>query len=156
MKIPLTVNGVHHQLDLEPDMPLLLVLRNDLGLHSPRFGCGKEQCGACRVLVDDKLRYSCTLQAQEASGCAVKTLEGFSTDETLHPLQEAFLELNAGQCGYCLSGILVTACHLLVSNPNPDRRQIQEALADHLCRCGAHNRIINAVLRGAQLVNESF
>ena len=127
----------------------ILSVRNELGLNSPRYGCGKEQCGACRVLVDGELKYSCTLRAGEVAGKAVLTVEGLSGDHLLHPLQESFLTLNAGQCGYCLSGILMVAYELLARNPQPTREDIQIALKDNLCRCGAHNRIIRAIQRAA-------
>ena len=145
MTISFTVNGHPAELDSEPETTLLFALRNKLELNSPRYGCGSEQCGACRVLVDDSLAYACTMPLSEVAGKDVVTVEGLPDGDKLHPLQTALLEVNAGQCGYCLSGILMAAHALLARNPRPTREQIQAALDDHLCRCGAHNRIIKAI-----------
>ena len=145
MSISFTVNGHPADLACEPDTTLLLALRNELELNSPRYGCGSEQCGACRVLVDGSLAYACTLPVGEVAGKDVVTVEGLPDGDKLHPLQTAVLEVNAGQCGYCLSGILMAAHALLARNPRPAREEIQAALDDHLCRCGAHNRIIKAI-----------
>ena len=144
-----TVNGKPKTVTVDDDTPLLYVLRDELGLNSPRYGCGLEQCGACRVQLDDDLVYACTMPVREVTGDVI-TVEGFSRQgEKLHRLQESFLALNAGQCGYCLSGILVTAQHLLTHNPAPTRSDVQIALEPHLCRCGAHNRIIDAIMTAA-------
>ena len=149
-KISLKVNGADRQLTIEPDTPLLYVLRNDLGLSSPRQGCNQEQCGACRVIMDGKAVYACTTTILEANNREVTTVEGLGVDGVLHPLQQAIVDENGAQCGYCLSGIINSAVLLLKANPSPDRSAIQTALKDHLCRCGAHTRIIKAIERAAR------
>lgn len=143
------LNGEDVEVDVDNTAPLLTVLRNDLKTTSPRYGCGQEQCGACRVIVDGELAHSCTLPMEAVAGKSVTTLEGLTTDGRLDALQEAFIDENAGQCGFCLSGVIVTAKVLLSHNPNPTRREIQTALDDNLCRCGAHNRMIRAIQRAA-------
>ena len=143
------VNGRKVALTVEPTTPLLAVLRNALGLTGSRFGCGLEQCGACMVLVDGAPIYACTREVGTVAGKQVTTVEGLANGESLHPLQQAFLAEQAGQCGYCLSGILISAKALLDRNPRPSRADIVAALDKHLCRCGAHNRIIRAVERAA-------
>jgi nicotinate dehydrogenase subunit A len=130
--------------------PLLSLLRDELNLSGPKLGCGEGECGACMVLVDGRPQTSCNLPLWAVNGHAVTTLEGLGTAEKPNALQQAFLDENAGQCGYCLSGILVSASALLQHTPNPTRAQICEALDKHLCRCGAHDRIIRAVQRAAQ------
>jgi nicotinate dehydrogenase subunit A len=148
-RFEITVNGATRAVEAEEDTALLYVLRNDLGLKGSRFGCGHEQCGACMVLVDGKPAYACTLPASAVAGKRVTTVEGLGTAQAPHPLQEAFLAEQAGQCGYCLSGILISAAALLERNANPSRTEVIAALEPHLCRCGAHNRIVRAVLRAA-------
>ena len=145
MNIQFSVNDESVTVDAAEDCPLLYVLRNDLGLTGPRFGCGAEQCGACRVLVDGLPAYSCTVTAAACDGKSVTTAEGMD-----HPVQQALLDLNAGQCGYCLTGIVTSAIHLLNNTPRPTRAEIQQALDDHLCRCGSHNRIIRAIQLAAE------
>jgi len=145
----LTVNGVSSSVDAADDTPLLYVLRNDLDLKATRFGCGNEQCGSCLVLVDGKPAYACTLPLSEVRGRAVTTVEGLGTEANPHRLQRALLEEQAGQCGYCLSGIMIRAAALLEANPSPDEAAVRAALDGHLCRCGAHNRIVRAVMRAA-------
>jgi nicotinate dehydrogenase subunit A len=145
----LTVNGARTQVRAAEATPLLDVLRNELGLKAARFGCGLEQCGACKVLVDGEPAFSCTLPVSSVSGRKVTTLEGLGTAEAPHPLQRAFLDEQAGQCGYCLSGILISASALLAANPDPSRASIVAALDGHLCRCGAHLRIVRAIERAA-------
>ena len=149
-----TVNGEPRSVEAEEDTPLLAVLRNHLGLRSARFGCGDEQCGACMVLVDGEPVYSCTRPISTVGGTTVVTLEGLGSAEKPHPLQQAFLEQQAGQCGYCLSGILISAKTLLDGNPHPSRAAIVAALDPHLCRCGAHVRIIAAVERAAAALRD--
>jgi nicotinate dehydrogenase subunit A len=144
------LNGAPVAPEIEPDAPLLAALRGPLGLSGPRFGCGAEQCGACVVLLDGAPAFACTLPVSAAAGRQVETVEGLGTPEAPHPLQAAFLELQAGQCGYCLSGILMAAAGLLRRVARPDEAEIKAALAPHLCRCGSHNRIIRAVLRAAE------
>jgi len=141
----LTLNGQQRTLTADGGTSLLHVLRNEFGINSAKYGCGTEQCGACRVLVDGEITCACTRILAETSGADVVTVEGLSKDGQLHPLQRSFLGLNAGQCGYCLSGILITAYKLLQTNSHPSRSEIAAALKDNLCRCGAHNRIIDAI-----------
>ena len=143
--IALTVNGLSHQVHAEGTKPLLAVLREDLGLRGSRFGCGAEQCGACMVLVDGMPVTACTRELGSVAGRSVTTVES----STLDRLRQAFLDEQAGQCGYCLSGILISAAALLNEKAVPSRQQIVEALDRHLCRCGVHNRIIRAVQRAA-------
>ncbi len=150
MQFHLDINDQALEVDAEPDTPLIYVLRNDLDLSSVRYGCGEEQCGACRILVDDELAFACTLTLAEVGTRKITTVEGLSSGSGLHPLQDAFLGENAAQCGYCASGVLIAAAHLLQHNPAPTRQEIQQALAGNLCRCGAHNRIIKAVQRAAR------
>lgn len=143
------LNGAPVAPEIEDDAPLLAALRGPLGLSGPRFGCGAEQCGACVVLLDGAPAFACALPVSTAAGKRVETVEGLGTPEAPHPLQRAFLDLQAGQCGYCLSGILMASAALLRREPRPTDRQVREALDPHLCRCGAHNRIVQAVLRAA-------
>ncbi len=145
----LVVNGQAVTVDAEEATPLLAVLRNRLGLMATRFGCGLEQCGACMVLIEGTPAYACSRPIWTAAGKTVTTVEGLGTPEAPHPLQSAFLAEQAGQCGYCLSGILISAKALIDRNPEPSRAEIAAALDHHLCRCGAHNRIIRAVERAA-------
>jgi nicotinate dehydrogenase subunit A len=149
MQIALTVNGRIVDVEAHESASLLDVLRNQLGLRATRFGCGLEQCGACTVLVDGEPVQSCTRLVTTVAGKSVTTLEGLGRDGALHPLQEAFLAEQAGQCGYCLAGILMAAKALLDRNRNPTRAEIAAALDSNLCRCGAHNRILRAVTRAA-------
>jgi nicotinate dehydrogenase subunit A len=131
--------------------PLLDVLRNHLDLKGARYGCGLEQCGSCMVLIDGEAAYSCARDVGSVAGRSVTTIEGLGTPANPHPLQRAFLEEQAGQCGYCLSGIIVSAAALLARNPSPTRADVVAALDNHLCRCGTHTRIIAAVLRAARM-----
>lgn len=153
--IAFTVNGrAVNVVAPHDDTPLLDVLRNHLGLTGTRFGCGLEQCGCCIVLIDGKPEKSCGRGIASVAGRSVTTIEGLGTPEKPHPLQQAFLEEQAGQCGYCLSGILISAKALLDRNPSPSRAQIVRALDDNLCRCGAHNRILRAVEKAAARLRE--
>lgn len=152
--IDLVLNGEPHSVEAEESASLLDVLRGPLGVSGARFGCGLGQCGACAVLIDGREEAACTLSIEAAAGKAVLTSEGLGAPERPHPLQAAFLELQAGQCGYCLSGILVGAKALLDRNPDPSRREIAEALDWHLCRCGVHNRILDAVALAARRMRE--
>lgn len=129
---------------------MLYILRNDLELSGPRFGCGLSQCGACTVLVDGKPTRSCVTAIAAAGGKNITTLEGLGTLDKLHPLQRAFIEEQAAQCGYCANGMIMTAKALLDKNPRPSEAQVRKALAANLCRCGTHNRIVRAVLRAAK------
>ena len=146
----LRVNGATRTVRTEADTPLLYVLRNDLELNGPKFGCGLAQCGACTVQVDGRAIRSCVTPVSSLAGKAVTTLEGLGTLDKLHPLQEAFLDEQAAQCGYCTSGMIMSAKALLDSNPKPSDAQIKQALAGNLCRCGTHNRIVRAVQRAAR------
>lgn len=145
----LVVNGEARRVEAAADTPLIHVLRNQLGLMGTRYGCGLEQCGSCMVLLDGEPVHACTRAMDAADGRAVTTIEGLGTTDALHALQQAFLDEQAGQCGYCLAGILVSAKALLDRDPDPDRAAIVAALDGHLCRCGAHTRIIRAVERAA-------
>jgi len=145
-----TINGRPVEVTADGRDPLLTVLRNDLGLKGTRFGCGLEQCGACMVLVDGEPSYSCSRELETVAGRSIVTVEGLGRDGALHPLQEAFIAEQAGQCGYCLSGILISAAALLARNPSPSRSEIIGALDRHLCRCGVHNRIVRAVEKAAE------
>jgi len=154
MAIELSVNGQAVSVTAAPDTPLLDVLRNHLDLKATRYGCGLEQCGTCMVLIDGQAEYSCAREVGSVAGRSITTLEGMGTPEHLHPLQRAFLEEQAGQCGFCLSGILVSAKALLDRNPSPTRADIVAALDKHLCRCGAHPRILRAVEKAAAMIRE--
>ncbi len=149
MAITLAVNGATRQVEVAETVSLLEVLRNHLGLTGTRYGCGLEQCGCCMVLVDGEPAYACTREVGTVAGREVTTIEGLGTPAEPHPLQQAFLDEQAGQCGYCLSGILISAKALLDRNPQPSRADIVAALDKHLCRCGAHQRILHAVERAA-------
>jgi nicotinate dehydrogenase subunit A len=145
----ITVNGAAHEAQAEPDTPLLYVLRNELGLNGPRFGCGLAQCGACTVLLGGRPVRSCVTPLSAATSAPITTLEGLGTAEQPHPLQRAFLDEQAGQCGYCIPGIIMSAAALLAEQPAPTDAQIREALNGNLCRCGSHTRILRAVKRAA-------
>jgi nicotinate dehydrogenase subunit A len=151
--IQLTVNGKSHDLRVDdPQMPLLYALRNDLDLHGPRFGCGLAQCGACTVHVDGKSVRSCRFPVSAAAGKKVVTLEGLGTPQRPHPLQQAFIQEQAVQCGYCINGMIMEAAALLSANKRPSDDQIRQALAGNLCRCGTHTRIIQAVKRASEMM----
>jgi len=156
--VRIIVNGQAHNVDAERDVTLLSILRNDLGLTAAKYGCGIGKCGACTVLVEERARRSCMIPFDEASGVAITTLEGFAQPGSdtpwslMVPLRDAFLAEQAAQCGYCIPGILITAVALLDTTPNPSRHQIQDALADNLCRCGSQPRIIRAVERAARTI----
>jgi nicotinate dehydrogenase subunit A len=147
--ISLTVNGSEVAVAADPDTPLLDILRNHLGLIGAKFGCGLEQCGCCMVLIDGRPEKSCGKAVSTVAGKQVLTIEGLGTRERPHPLQQAFLDEQAGQCGYCLPGIIITAAALLDANPAPSREEIAGALDDNICRCGSHARILRAVERAA-------
>lgn len=156
--ISFTVNGHTATADINLADTLLHVLRNHIDLKGTRYGCGIEECGACMVLVNGKPAYSCTFAARDVDGQSVTTIEGLARDDgnthTLHPVQQAFLDEQAGQCGYCLSGIIVSATALLDANPDPSREQIVAALEPHLCRCGAQTRMLRAVECAAQTMRD--
>jgi len=153
--IELSINGKDITVEEEPTAFLLDVLRNRLGLMGARFGCGAGHCGACAVLVDGEDKSSCILEIGNLRGRRVVTLEGIGSERHPHPLQTALIELQAGQCGYCLAGIIVGAKGLLDRNPDPSRDDVIEALNGHLCRCGVHLRVIDAVLLAAKRMREA-
>jgi nicotinate dehydrogenase subunit A len=147
----LRVNGRSHPIRVDdPEMPLLYALRNNLDLHGPRFGCGLGQCGACTVHLEGKPVRSCSLPISQAAGKNILTLEGIGTPEKPHPLQQAFIEEQAVQCGYCINGMIMQAKALLDQNRKPSEAQIRQALAGNLCRCGTHVRIVRAVKRASE------
>jgi nicotinate dehydrogenase subunit A len=148
-KISLRVNGKTRAVDAEPDVPLLYVLRNDLELNGPKFGCGLAQCGACTVIVDGAAIRSCVTPATAVQNRAVTTLEGLGSSKNMHKIQQAFVEEQAAQCGYCINGMIMTTKALLDKNPKPTDGQIKQALAGNLCRCGTHMRILRAVKRAS-------
>jgi nicotinate dehydrogenase subunit A len=150
MSVTLKVNGVSRSVPAEPDTPLLYVLRNDFELNGAKYGCGLAQCGACTVLIDGKAARSCVTPISAVEKSEITTLEGLGTLDRLHPLQRAFIEEQAAQCGYCTNGMIMTAKELLDRNPQPNEQDVRTALAANLCRCGTHNRIVRAVLRSAQ------
>ncbi len=153
-ELTITVNGKQHRVQSAPDTPLLYVLRNELGLNGPQYGCGNENCGACTVLLGSKATKSCKLPVSDATGGAIITLEGLMTDGELHPVQRAFVEEQAAQCGYCSNGMIMTTAALLWKNPHPTDDQLRQALDDNLCRCGTHLRILRAVTRAAALLEQ--
>ena len=145
----ITVNGKDRSVSAEPETPLLYVLRDGLGLHGPRFGCGLGQCGACTVQIGSAAVRSCQLPVAKLQGRPVTTLEGLGTPEKPHRLQQAFIDEQAAQCGYCINGMIMTAKALLERNPHPGDAEIRSALDGNLCRCGTHLRIVRAVKRAA-------
>jgi nicotinate dehydrogenase subunit A len=151
--ITLRVNGIDHQVDADPDTPLLYVLRDDLGLNAAKFGCGLGQCGACTVIVDGKAVLSCVTPLLLLEGRHVTTLEGLGTVANPAPIQRAFIEEQAAQCGYCIAGIMMRAQALLMRKARPDDAEIRAALVPHLCRCGTHMRILSAIHRAARLMD---
>ena len=150
MAISLKVNGARHSTPAEPDTPLLYVLRNDLFLAGAKFGCGLAQCGACTVLVDGKATRSCVTPIGTLGNAEITTIEALGTAEKPHPLQKAFIDEQAAQCGYCINGMIMTAKALLDRTPNADDGAVRRGLARNLCRCGTHLRILRAVNRYAQ------
>jgi len=149
MGLTINVNGVSHTVDAEAETPLLYVLRNDLKLKGARFGCGLGQCGACMVIIDGKAVTACDMPLSAVAGKAITTIEGIGGGDRLHPLQQAFIEEQAAQCGYCVSGIIMTAKALLDATPRANDAEIKAALARNLCRCGTHQRILRAIQRAA-------
>ena len=149
MSIALKVNGTAHSVTADPETPLLYVLRNDLKLKGARFGCGTGLCGACTVIMEGKAVQSCDLPVSAAAGKALTTIEGLALNGALHPLQQAFLDEQAAQCGYCVSGIIMAAKALLDVNPRAGDAEVRAALKGNLCRCGTHHRILLAIRRAA-------
>ena len=148
-RIPLKVNGKTQVVDAEPDMPLLYALRNDLQLNGPKFGCGMAQCGACTVILDGNAIRSCVTPVSAVQNKQVATIESLGTTKKLHKIQQAFVDEQAAQCGYCINGMIMTTKALLDKNPKPSDSQIKQALAGNLCRCGTHIRILRAVKRAS-------
>jgi nicotinate dehydrogenase subunit A len=152
-RISLKVNGKSLVIDAEPDMPLLYALRNDLRLNGPKFGCGLAQCGACTVIMDGNAIRSCVTPMSAVQNKSISTLEGLGSTKKMHKIQQAFVDEQAAQCGYCINGMIMSSKALLDKNPKPTDSQIREALAGNLCRCGTHIRILRAVKRASgQLV----
>jgi nicotinate dehydrogenase subunit A len=149
-QIQLKVNGHQQTVSVDPDMPLLFVLNDELGLNGPRFGCGLAQCGSCTVIMGAKVVRSCVMPVSAAAGADITTLEGIGTPEHPHPLQQAFIDEGAAQCGYCLSGVILTAKALLDLNPNASDEEIREALGGVLCRCFTHARMLRAIRKYAE------
>jgi nicotinate dehydrogenase subunit A len=148
--VSLVVNGATRAIDVwDPEMPLLYALRNELGLHAAKFGCGLGQCGACTVLLDDAPVRSCTVRTKDVAGRRIVTAEGLGTPDRPHPVQAAFITEQAAQCGYCTNGMVMSAVALLRRVPRPSREEAQQALAGNLCRCGSHDRVLRAVQRAA-------
>ncbi|MDH4393973.1 MAG: (2Fe-2S)-binding protein [Aquabacterium sp.] len=152
--VPLQVNGRSHALAVDGQVPLLQVLRNDLGLNGPKYGCGLGECGACAVLIDGVAARSCCIPLAGVAGRPVTTLEGLGQPGDLHPVQQAFIDTQAAQCGYCLNGMIMATVALLQRHPQPTDAQARTALQHHLCRCGTHIEILAAVQRAAALVAE--
>ena len=148
-RITLKVNGKNRSVDTDPDTPLLYVLRNDLELNGPKFGCGLAQCGACTVIIDGNAIRSCVTPLRSVGAKSVTTLEGLGSVKKMHPIQKAFLDEQAAQCGYCINGMIMTTKALLDKTPKPSDSQIKQALAGNLCRCGTHTRILRAVKRAS-------
>ena len=153
--IRLDVNGAHHTLDVPPDTPLLYILRNDLGLNGPKFGCGLGECGACAVLVEGRAVRSCTTRVSAVEGRAVTTLEGLGSQQKPHPVQQAFIDMQAAQCGYCINGMIIATTALLHRNPDPEEADIRKALSRQLCRCGTHMEILAAARRAIGLARDA-
>ncbi|MHC1744500.1 MAG: (2Fe-2S)-binding protein [Syntrophobacteraceae bacterium] len=148
--ISLNVNGKEHVVDVSPETPLLYVLRNDLGLNGPKFGCGLAQCGACTVIIDGIPVPSCVTPVGQVAGRRIVTLEGIGSSESPHPIQRAFMDEQAAQCGYCINGMIMVSKALLDRTPNPTEQEIRQALEPVLCRCGTHMGIVRAIQRAAK------
>lgn len=150
MAVTINVNGTPRTVEADSETPLLYVLRNDLKLKGARYGCGAGQCGACMVIVDGKSVQSCDIPVSAVAGKSITTIEGIGREGRLHPLQQAFIQEQAAQCGYCIAGIIMAAKALLDANPRPSDEEIKTALARNLCRCGTHQRILRAIRRAAE------
>ncbi len=148
--ISLNVNGRRHTLDLDPQTPLLYVLSDDLALKGPKFGCGMAQCGSCTVIADGRAIRSCSTAVGTVANAQITTLEGLGTPEKPHPIQQAFIEEQAAQCGFCLSGVVLTAKAYLDQNPKASETQIRQAMSGVLCRCFTHTRMVRAIMKYAQ------
>jgi len=155
MTISLKVNGATRTVPAEPDTPLLYVLRNDLALNGAKFGCGLSQCGACTVLIDGQPVRSCVTEVGSVAKSEITTIEGLGSTQKPHSLQQAFIDEQAAQCGYCINGMIMTAKALLDRLPHPTETQVREGLALNLCRCGTHNRIVRVVIRASQAMGRT-
>ena len=155
MAINLKVNGASRAVPAEPDTPLLYVLRNDLALNGAKFGCGLAQCGACTVLIDGKATRYCVTPLSAVGNSEITTIEGLGSIDKPHALQQAFIEEQAVQCGYCINGMIMSAKELLDRNPRPTEAQVREGLEGNLCRCGTHGRIIRAVLKASLVIGRT-
>ncbi len=153
--ITLTVNGANHDVDADPTTPLLYVLRNDLQLHAAKFGCGLGQCGACMVMVDGEPVFSCLVPIASLSGREITTVEGLGTQENPGPMQRAFIEEQAAQCGYCIPGMMIQGQELLQRKPDATEADVRAALQPNLCRCGTHLRIIRAIVRAGETMQQA-
>jgi nicotinate dehydrogenase subunit A len=151
----LLINGQQHTVDVDPETPLLFVLQDELHLNAPHFGCGMAQCGACTVMMGSQVVRSCVKPVGSVGRASITTLEGLGTPDKLHPIQQAFIEEGAAQCGYCLSGVILTAKALLDAKPNASDQEIREALGGVLCRCFAHTRMLHAIRRYADMRRSS-
>lgn len=151
----LTVNGTSHTVDVEDDMPLLWVLRDELGIKGPKYGCGIAQCGACTVHIDGLAVRSCSITAAQAAGREITTIEGLGTPEALHAVQAAWIDHQVAQCGYCQAGQIMAAASFLATNPEPTDEQIDQAMSANLCRCGTYPRIRDAIKSAAQKMQEA-
>jgi nicotinate dehydrogenase subunit A len=154
MTLTITVNGTRHQVDASPETPLLYVLRDDLGLNGAKYGCGLGQCGACTVQLDSKAVFSCVTPVAAVGERAVRTVEGLGTADRMSPLQQAFQDEQAAQCGYCIAGMIMRAQALLDADPHPDEAKIRAHMQTNLCRCGTHMRILRAIRRVAGIPND--
>lgn len=156
MELTIELNHQPRRTVITPNRTLLDVLRNDFAVNGPKYGCGMAQCGACMVLVDGRPARACVLRAARVQGRRVVTLEGLAdpVSGALHPVQEGFVQAQGAQCGYCLNGMVMTACALLAGNPDPGEGEIREALRDNLCRCGTHREIVASVMRAAEIMAE--
>lgn len=152
--LTLRINGRDFQVKGEADRSLLNVLRNDLGLTGSKYGCGEGQCGACTILIDGQPQPSCITSLAEGAGREIRTIEGVASNGVLHPIQQAFLQEGALQCGYCTPGLIMASLALLEENPSPSEGQIRSALEGHICRCGTYRRIIAAIQRAARILKE--
>ena len=150
----LEINGKHYPVEYPPDTPLLTVLRDELGLTGAKYGCGEGQCGACTVLIEGAPRRACQIPVSAVAGKPITTIEGLEKDGQLHPVQQAFLDASAFQCAYCTPGMIMTSVGLLRRNPNPSTSDIMQSLQGNVCRCGAHPRIVAAVLEAAKFIGE--
>jgi carbon-monoxide dehydrogenase small subunit len=154
MKLSFYLNGKETFVEVAPDRKLVSVLREDLGMTGTKEGCGAGECGACTILVDGQARLSCLMTAAQVQGSSITTIEGLGPDESLHPVQEAFVEYGAVQCGFCTPGVVMAAVHLLDNNPDPTREEIREGLSGNLCRCSGYVKIVDAVQAAAGKMRE--